>query len=422
MNLEEMRKRINEIVAKLSEFDSLASFTEEDTKVINGLNDEFTALRTNIETKETLDAMKASAATGNRQVAPAKIVPAGQITVSSKTDNTMGFENLGEFAKAVSNKSRGMKVDRRFENEAAYEKFSEDGGVLIPTDFMTDIQTKAEGDASLLARSSNFKVNGNHLSLPVDEQEPWNGGIKAYWVGEGEPHTESKGALKSANWRLHKLGALVKATDELLDDAAALESYIKAKAPQAITAKLNDAILNGDGVAKPQGLLNSGFKIAASKEVGQAADTIVYENIVSMEARHIMSPNSIWIANPMIKEQLRKLKDENGNHVYMNGAGFPNLAAAGYETLMGKPIVYMMGGARELGTEGDLILADLSYYYSIVKTQGIQQSMSTHLLFDRDQTAFKFITRVDGSCPFSSPVKTQYGDYEMSGFVTLEDR
>ena len=82
----------------------------------------------------------------------------------------------------------------------------------------------------------------------------------------------------------------------------------------------------------------------------------------------------------------------------------------------------MMGAMPALGDSGDLILTDMNYYYSVLKTSGIKQDVSTHLYFDRDITAFKFSMRVDGRCPFKAPVTTQYGNYDMSGFIKLAAR
>jgi len=416
MNLEEMRKKVAEIVAKLQSFDSVENYSDEDLKTINSLNDEFVSLKSNIEAKEKIESIKATASAPVRKTTPA---PRIEVT-PSRLENNMGFESFGSFAKAVSNKAKGL-IDPRFQNTAAYEKFAKDGGLLIPTDFMSEINTKVQGDESLLSKCSVYTVSGNALSLPVDEAAPWSGGIQTYWVSEGNTITESKGALKLAHWRLNKLAALVKATDELLEDAPALESYIKSRAPSAIMHKINDAIVNGDGSGKPFGILNSGFKVSVAKESAQTADTIVYKNIVKMEAVHIPSANSVWLAHPKCREQLRQLKDDNGNAIYMNGGSFPNLASAGFDTLMGKRVIYMMGAMPTLGDEGDLILCDLSYYNMIIKG-GVKQDISTHLLFDKDQTAFRFIQRLDGSCPYTAPVTTQYGSYNMSGFVTLAAR
>jgi len=421
--LEKLKARMGEILESLNAYSGLENMTDEQVNEINDFHTEYENVKAKAEALEKVEAIKNHASSSNRQVAPTqpenKATP--KVEVKDRFDKTMGFESFGSFAKAVADRSKG-KVDPRFNNTTAYEQISEDGGVLVPKDFLTEIKESVQGDQSLMSRTSSFTTSGNHLSLPVDETQPWSGGIQAYWVAEGNSYIESKQQLGSADFRLHKMGALVKCTDELLEDASALESYIRRKAPDAIVHKLNDAIISGDGVGKPKGLLNTGFKVEVAKQGGQAADTVVYENIIKMESRLIPGSNAVWLAHPQVKEQLRQLKDANGNHIYMNGSQFPNLATAGFDMLMGKPIIYMMGAMPALGDAGDLILADMSYYYSLLKTAGIKQDVSTHLYFDRDITAFKFTLRVDGACPFKSPVTTQYGNYDMSGIITLAER
>jgi len=421
--LEKLQARLSEIFNELEVFNSITDLTDEQVATINTLHGEYEGVKAKCEALEKVAAISNHANTSARKTTTPKTenTKTPVVEVTNRYDNTMGFKSFGEFASAIADKSKG-KIDQRFNNATAYEMISEDGGVLIPEGFMTEIQSKVSGDGSLLARTSEFRTSSNHLSLPVDEKEPWNGGIKAYWMGEGQTYTESKQELGQANFRLQKLGALVKCTDELLEDAAALESYIRAKAPEAVMHKLNDAIISGDGNAKPQGILNSGFTVEVAAEAGQAVSTIVYKNVVKMESRLIPGNGAVWLAHPQVKEHLRQLKDDNNNLVYMAGGQFPNIAEAGFDTLMGKPVIYMMGAMPALGDSGDLILTDMNYYYSVLKTSGIKQDVSTHLYFDRDITAFKFSMRVDGRCPFKAPVTTQYGNYDMSGFIKLAAR
>jgi len=420
--LEKLRARLSAIVTELEVFDAIENFSDEQIGSINTLNEEFEGIRNRVEALEKIEAIRnhASASAG-RQAAPAPKAPVPHVQVINRFDKTMGFKNLGDFAMAVADKSRG-KVDERFNNSVAYEMVSEDGGVLIPGDFLTEIQTKVQGETSLLAKTSGFTTSGNHLSLPIDEKEPWNGGIKVYWTGEGKAITQSKQELGQASFKLHKVAGLVTATDELLEDATALESYIRRKAPEAMVHELNDVIMNGDGNAKPAGLIGSGFTIEVAKEVAQDADTVNYKNLVKMESRLLPMAKGVWYAHPQCKEQLRLLKDDNGNYIYVAGSAFQNAAALPFDTLLGKPIYYMMGSQPALGDSGDIVLADLDYYYTLMKTSGMKQDVSTHLYFDRDLTAFKFTQRIDGNCPFKSPVMTKYGNYEMSAFVKLEAR
>jgi HK97 family phage major capsid protein len=223
--------------------------------------------------------------------------------------------------------------------------------------------------------------------------------------------------------KLHKLTALVKVTDELLEDAPALESWIKGEAPVAMVNKINNAIIAGTGVGQPLGILNSGFKYQIAKEVGQAADTVVFENINKMYARIIPASigRSVWLVNPAVLPQLRTMKFDvtNGVPAYLPTTG---ISGAPYGTLFGIPIMPMLGGVKALGDEGDIVLADLSFMYTAYKTAGIKSEMSTHVYFSTSETAFKFTMRIAGQCPFKTPIKTEFGNYELSAFVTLADR
>jgi len=422
--IEKMKARLSAIVNELEEFNTTKNFQKEDIEKVNSLNEEFAELKANIEAMEKIEAMKASANKSVRKTDPAPVAQKRVQVGEDLSAKRAGFNNAGEFFKAVKN-SVGGHTDKRLMN-TAFEKAGEDGGFLIPEDFRKEIQQKVQGDESLLSRTTQFKSSSNMLVLPKDETAPWDGdGIQAYWEGEGNPLKDSKNKFGLSQMRLHKLTALVKVTDELLEDAPALQSYIQMKAPAAMMSKINNALISGDGVGKPKGILNSGFTYEVAKESGQAADTITYENIVKMEARLLPSSfsRSVWLINPQVKEQLRMMafdKDATSKvPVYLPASG---LDAAPYGTLMGRPIMPMMGGMKALGDKGDIILADLSYLYSATKIGGIKQSISTHVYFDQDLMAFKFTFRVAGECPFEKPVTTEFGNFDMSAFVTLQSR
>jgi HK97 family phage major capsid protein len=418
--LAEMRARLGEIAAKLAEYEALESYDQATVDAVNALNEEFQNLKVQIETKEKIEEVKAAATTSTRKSGPTEL-PRVEVSASRK-EKLGGFQSSGEFLMAVKRAASG-EVDSRLKIQGtAYEKNGEDGGFLVPEEISNEIQKKMGGDESLMARTTQRLVSGSTLQLPTDETQPWNGGVQAYWTAEGSPITSSKSKFGLASWRLHKLAALVPATDELLEDAVALESHIKASAPAAIMHKLNSAIISGDGVGKPLGILNSGFKVSVAKESGQAADTVVAKNVAKMYSRMIPGSraNAVWYINAAVEEQLRIMKDDLGNFIYI--APGSQLNQTPYGTLLGRPVLPMLGSMPALGDQGDIVFADLSYYYTILKSAGIKQAMSTHLLFDRDETAFKFTFRVDGSCPFKSPVTTEYGNYQVSGIVLLDER
>lgn len=417
--LEKKKARLGEIANDLKQFESITEFTKEQTEKLNALNSEYEQLTTDIANLEKVAEMQAKLSTSTRKTESTRV---DVVREPNKAANG-GFETFGAFLTAVRNAGIGQKVDERL--KAAYQKESigEDGGFLVPDTLLQTILKKLNtDDESLLSRTSQFTVAGNSMSLPIDETYPWTGGIQAYWVAEGQQLTDSKQKWGVANWRLHKLAALVKTTDELLEDSVGLESYIQRAAPMAIMHKMNDAILNGNGVGKPRGILSSGFKVKIAKESGQTADTVVARNVIKMYSAMIPSSRAraAWYINPQVEPQLMTLKDDNGNFIYLAPGSQMNQTP--YGLLLGRPVIPLIGAISALGDEGDIIFCDLSYYYSILKSSGLKSAISTHLLFDRDQTAYKFIFRVDGSCPFSSPITTEKGNYQMSGVVTLEDR
>jgi HK97 family phage major capsid protein len=323
---------------------------------------------------------------------------------------------------AVKRAGQTGEVDKRFQAATAYEKVGEDGGFLVPEEISQAILKKLEVKESLMASTTALQVSGNALTINIDESQPWNQGIQAYWTAEGAAITESKPSFKQASWRLQKLAALVKATDELLDDATALESYIKSSAPDAFMNKINGAIISGNGAGKPQGILSSPFAVTVSKEGGQTADTVNALNVLKMYGRMFPSSRSscAWYINPAVEDQLRQMVDPNGNYIYIAPGG--QLNQTPYGTLLGRPVIPLMGSMPALGDLGDIILADLSYYYMIRKAGGIKSATSIHLLFDKEQTAFRFSMRLDGRCPYSAPVTTEFGSYSMSAIILLEAR
>lgn len=429
MNMEQIRARLAAIAARLEEVQAgEAGYTEDQQTEINGLNDEFETLNGQLATAEKVEAMKEKAkASAGRKVTPTPGSTEMRVEVSAPLNRRFGgYNSTGEWLMSVKQAGQTGEIHKTLKASVAQEKVGEDGGFLVPEELSDQILKKLDtSDDSLMARSQFIQVSGNALTVNVDENTPWSGGIQTYWTAEGAPITESKNSFRQASWRLQKIAALVKCTDELLDDATALGSYINNNAPASFMHKINSAILSGNGAGKPTGIINSPFAVTVSKESMQAADTINAPNVVKMFGRMLPTslPNAVWIINPACWDQLRLLQDNNGNYIYLAPGGFGNqVANAPFGTLLGRPVIPMMGSVPQLGDVGDIIFADFSYYWGIRKAAGIKSATSIHLLFDKEQTAFRFSMRLDGRCPFQSPVTTEFGSFQMSSFVLLEAR
>ncbi len=225
--------------------------------------------------------------------------------------------------------------------------------------------------------------------------------------------------------KLHKVAAKVSVTDEMLEDAPLIESIIMADAPEVIMAKINTAIIQGSGVKQPEGILNSGFGYEVAKEAGQSADTIVFNNLKKLYTHALprAKRNGIFLYNVACEEQLIGMKLDPASTDSMS-VYLPNnsIAGAPYGQLWGKPVFPMAGAMPELGKAGDIMFVDLGYYFSAVKTGGIKRQISVHALWDEDKTSYKFSFRVGGKCPFKQPASTEFGNYQLSGLLYLQNR
>jgi HK97 family phage major capsid protein len=419
MNLEEMKNRLKEITASLTEFSAKEDFSTEDADSINTLSDEFEALQKQVIAKERVATIQAASNVSTRKTTPE--VTARVEVSAPRVGKNGGFSSFGEFLGSVKKAAAG-EMDKRFVNAQTTTVDSE-GGFLVPDEFLTDVTKRLESDESLLAKTKQFVVSSNNLTLPKDESQPWSGGVQANWVSENtQIAATTANTLSEASFKLNKLAALVHITEELISDSVALESYIRTMAPEAIMHKINESIISGNGIGKPSGILGSSFKIEVAPEALQAADTIVARNVIKMYSRMLPASRgkAAWYINAGCEEQLRTMKDDIGNFIYLSAGS--QLNQSPYALLLGRPVIPMLGSLSALGDSGDIVFADFDYYYSIVKSGGMKQSVSSHLKFDYDLQSFKFTMRLDGKCPFSTPVSTQYGAYTMSGFVTLGDR
>jgi HK97 family phage major capsid protein len=85
---------------------------------------------------------------------------------------------------------------------------------------------------------------------------------------------------------------------------------------------------------------------------------------------------------------------------------------------MGYPI-FFVENAQPLGTQGDLILADLSKYV-VGDRQMVTIDSSKHFRFQYDLTSWRAVHRVDGRPWLSAPITYRDGVTTVSPFVILD--
>jgi HK97 family phage major capsid protein len=222
-----------------------------------------------------------------------------------------------------------------------------------------------------------------------------------------------------------ELAVLVYATDKLIRNAPALESFLDMAATEEINFMIGDAIINGDGSGKPVGILNSGALVTQAKATSQAADTFIQQNVADMYAR--LHPraraNAVWLHNTDVEPQIDLMVTEVENKAGTeNVGGFnANLYNPDRNTLKGRPLAASEFCAT-VGDVGDVILCDLSCYATAVRGGGPRQASSMHVKFLQNEMAFRWVFEVDGKPFQNSPITPFKGSNTLSPFVTLAAR
>ena len=351
-----------------------------------------------------------------------------EVKPSPVKDNEKRFASFGEQLMAAYRAAMpGGKVDERLSTRAASglnESTPSDGGFLVQQDFVTELlkRTYETGILASKVKKIPISTNANGMKInAIDEDSRANGsrwgGVQTYWEGEADEITASKPKFRQMELSLKKLTGLCYATDELLQDAAALEAVIRQAFAEEFGFKIDDAILSGSGEGEPLGILNSGAIVTVTKEASQT-DVITVENLIKMWNRlwSRSRANAVWYINQELEPYLYTLKIGD-KPVYIPAGG---LSEKPYGTLFGRPVV-PIEQCSAAGEVGDIILADIGQYLLIDKG-GVKAASSIHVRFLYDENVFRFIYRVDGKPIWTKPLTPYKGSATVSPFVTLAKR
>jgi HK97 family phage major capsid protein len=362
--------------------------------------------------------------------------PGVQITNVHDLEAEHGFKSIEEQLRAVRTATlQPTMTDKRLLalNEMAVkatglsEGVPSEGGYLVQPQYSARWLENAYTTGAILSRVQRSPVTGNSMVLNgLDETSRADGsrfgGVTSYWDGEAASMTGTKPKFKKIQLNLKKVYVMYYATNEQLEDTPNLASKVDQYMNQELRFRAEDACVNGDGATRPQGILNAPALVTVAKETGQAADTIVYENVLKMWSRMAGSSRgtAIWLYNQDAEPQLYTMKvniGTGGQAVFMPAGG---ASVAPYATLFNRPMV-PVEYCQTVGDLGDIILADWSQYETIDKGQ-IQAAASIHVAFLTDESCFRFTYRIDGQSAWKSAITPAHGSNTQSPFVALAAR
>lgn len=333
------------------------------------------------------------------------------------------FSSLGEFLVTVANAATSDgRPDPRLEFSAVAglnESVPSEGGFLVPGDYAQELWASVYETGAILSRCGRQPVShARGIKVPAIEERSRAdgsrfGGVRVYWANEADTVTVSRPKLRQIEFKPNKLLGLAYTTNELLNDAPALQAVTERAFRQEATFIVEDEIVNGLGSGRPQGILQSNALLTVGVESGQAPATFQTANFRKMNNRLWVGSrrNAVWLVNGDVEDWVAQQALATPHFVSYDGRGVPRI--------LGKPVL-PVEVCPAVGAVGDVILADLSQY--LIAEQAPEFISSLHVRFLSDEGVFRFRWRLDGQSAWAEPITPMNSATTQSPFVTLAAR
>jgi HK97 family phage major capsid protein len=295
-----------------------------------------------------------------------------------------------------------------------------DGGLFLIPQIASGLMVTPAKLSNFASQVRSFPISGvtYEMNALVDKNHSTSiaGGITVSRFGEGVSPTKSKAAFEKVTWKVSKQGGYTDITEEALADIPALAGLIPGLFQRAFdAADERDFLYQGLGAGEPVAALSASNPslVTVAKETGQAADTIVLENILKMRSRCVDYGSAYWYATQDMIPQLATIL--NGNVPIFLASGTSDVP----DTILGRPVIYTEYAAA-LGDLNDLALVSPKHY-GIANRQGVTSQSSIHVRFLQGETTLRFVKRNDGQ-PLWKSVLTPVNGNTRSPFVNLAAR
>jgi HK97 family phage major capsid protein len=300
-----------------------------------------------------------------------------------------------------------------------------EGGFLIPETLRSELLRVSLETSIVRPRARVIPMESLRVPFPaIDSTSNVSsvyGGVVGYWTQEGAALTASQASFGRIVLDAKKLTAYTEVPNELISDSIiSFQAFLDQIFPEALGFYEDDAFINGTGVGEPLGYLNGTAAVSVSKESGQPADTIVWQNIIKMYAR--MLPGSlsraVWVVPPDAFPELATMSlsvGTGGSAIWLN-----NGASGPPATILGRPVL-ISEKVPKLGDAKDVSFVDFGFY--LLGDRQVMSAMSSpHYKFGEDETAYRIIERCDGRPWLNSAITPKNNGATLSPIVTLAER
>jgi len=228
------------------------------------------------------------------------------------------------FRKGVDSGLRDLEVNAKLTTQ-----IDEDGGFIVPEEVDTEIE-RVLGETTVMRSLATVRTVGSTTYKKFVNV----GGSTSGWVGEEEARPETATPkLKGLEYPTKELYAEPATTQTLLEDGFFdVEAWLADELAIEFAEQEGSAFINGDGVAKPRGILgyptvaNSSYvwgKMGFIKSGANGAFAASNPSDTLIDLIHALKrgyrQNGRWLMNDLTLAEIRKFKDANGNYIWRPG-------------------------------------------------------------------------------------------------------
>lgn len=360
----------------------------EDTQTYERMEQEIVDLGHEIERQERMDAME-------REMAAPTATPITEKPENKKKDEKLGCAS-DAYKQAFWNQVRSKDAVSYEVRNALSVGVDTEGGFLCPDTFEKTLVQALEESCAVRNYAHVFTTSSGTHKIPVVSTK----GV-ANWIDEGTAYGESDDVFGSEQIDAHKVGTIIKVSEELLNDSAFdLEAYFRDEFARRIGCKEEEAFIVGDGSKKPTGILNATggaeIGVTAGSATAITADELI-DLYYSLKAPY--RKDAIWLLNDSTVRAIRKLKDSNGQYLWQ-----PALRDGEFDTLLGKKIVTSAYVPEIAAGQKTVMFGDFSYYW-IGDRKGITFKRLNERYADLGQVGFLCSKRLDAKLILPEAIK-----------------
>ena len=304
------------------------------------------------------------------------------------------------------------------------------GGYAVPVDFAAEVWDKARAEDGPLARCRTFTTATRQLRLPAFKETSRAdgqrlGGMRYRWETELNDTPEDSSQLDELEFVLRRLSVRIDVSNDLMEDGPALEEALDHGASLELKYGIEEAMVRGSGSGVPRGVIDAACTVAVAASDGGTMDD------VTRMWRSLWGPcrrNAVWLASDDAIDRIESAASAGAWSPSMYIPAGASAYGGGYALLKGRPLI-PCEHCPAAGNTGDVILGDWSQYALVRRRytpdQGgtispeMSKTMSMHVRFDADQSALRWLVRVDGQPLWKAKVAPANGGAALGPFVVF---